>query len=860
MSKDRPEAITADPKEEEALQRAVDLLLASRRIPQDLFTALSGMSFVALSGDSHATPYVPADDPVPAHRSLGRYQDQGIIGQGGMGEVRRVRDPELKRTMAMKMLRGDRSQGLHRQQFVEEAQVTAQLQHPGIPAVHELGELEDGRPYFTMAEVGGSELRAVLKRGWAGDPSWPLRRLVTVFHAICTTVAYAHAQFVVHRDLKPSNVMVGAFGEVLVMDWGLTSVGRNSELELERGPLAAWSGDRSVAGTPVYMSPEAARGDGSEVGPRTDVYTLGVMLYELISGRRPREGDALLIIGALRLGVPIPEPTAQERLPWRVPAGLASTAMRALSHRPEDRHADAGELAADVEAWLDGAQRRERALVSVAEADRLALLAQRQRSQALALKAAATAKLQQLGEQAGAREPANEDRQRARDLTHEAEQAEEKRLSRLMAALEEDPENVEAHDRMAAFFRARHEAAEHRRRPDAASTAMASLRNHDRGQHAAYILGVGALTLHTDPPGAQVTLHHLQERGLRWVVCESHQLGPTPIVAHTLPMGRFVAEIHHPDRHLARYPVFIRRQEHWNGVPPGSEGSEPVELPRRGCLAPDEVWVAAGWFFSGRPDQADDHPVPWRRLWCHSFVIKRDPVTNAAYRDFLNALLDRGEADKAASLAPRPPSYGSGEDAPSVYPLKDGRYVLGVDAQGHRWSPTMPVVLVNWHMATAYAAHVATQTGLPWRLPLELEWEKAGRGVDGRIYPWGDVCDAAFARIRSELPGRQGPAPIDRYPIDTSVYGVRGMAGNVSDWMADTSPHHYARALGQRVDPTSPAASAPGRRRLKGGSWAHTGFMSRLDRPGAGIVAMRTEFQGIRLVRSIDLPPRDSAD
>ncbi|MDP6932804.1 MAG: serine/threonine-protein kinase, partial [Myxococcota bacterium] len=211
-----------------------------------------------------------------------RYEDLGLIETGGMGEVRRVRDRELNRTMAMKIIRVemlDRPKVLAR--FIEEAQATAQLQHPCIVPVHEVGRLSDGRLYFTMKEVRGRTLAHVINEvhdaspdeAWEVSPTgWTFRRLVASLLRVCEAVAYAHERGVVHRDLKPDNIMVGEHGEVLLMDWGVAKVMGRQDLAAEAGDLDPVRTNRSqddshatrmglVAGTPAYMSPEQAGGE-----------------------------------------------------------------------------------------------------------------------------------------------------------------------------------------------------------------------------------------------------------------------------------------------------------------------------------------------------------------------------------------------------------------------------------------------------------------------------------------------------------------------------------------------------------------------------------------------------------------------
>jgi serine/threonine-protein kinase len=269
------------------------------------------------AGDAPADPGSNADFGASGPMVAGRasYQLRGEIARGGMGVLLKGRDLDLGRDVALKVLREDlaaRPEIVRR--FVEEAQIGGQLQHPGIVPVYELGVMADQRPYFAMKLVKGRTLAAVIADRNPADR----RKLLDVFASVCQTLAYAHSRGVVHRDLKPANVLIGAFGEVQVIDWGLAKVlcegGEEREARLRadrpessgvvqtvrsvRDPSSTGSslGDSiagAVMGTPAYMAPEQARGEIGRVDERTDVFALGATLCEILTGDPPYRGESL---------------------------------------------------------------------------------------------------------------------------------------------------------------------------------------------------------------------------------------------------------------------------------------------------------------------------------------------------------------------------------------------------------------------------------------------------------------------------------------------------------------------------------------------------------------------------------------
>ncbi len=293
----------------------------------------------------------------------GRYQCTEELGRGGMGVVVRARDRSLGRDVAVKLLKEpDRPGRLRR--FLREAQVSGQLAHPNIVPVHDFGIDAAGRVYFTMQLIEGRTLGAHLDDLRDGRSGMPLGRLVRILVQVCNAIELAHSRDVIHRDLKPGNIMIGSFGEVLVMDWGLARViEKSGEVSIDGTSGSSGSNDSdpqemtqegSVLGTPAYMPPEQAEGHNTSLDPRSDLYSLGAILYEMLTLRAPVVGrDIRDVLTQVRLGqIDLPSAVAPGNRP--VPPDLEAVTMRALARSPADRYQRVSDLRRDLEAWLDG--------------------------------------------------------------------------------------------------------------------------------------------------------------------------------------------------------------------------------------------------------------------------------------------------------------------------------------------------------------------------------------------------------------------------------------------------------------------------------------------------------------------------
>jgi serine/threonine-protein kinase len=331
-------------------------------VPRWASTAPLGATDAPATGTDAAAATFPA--------RLGRYELLEEIGRGGMGAVLRAHDPDLGRDLAVKVLRPDQQHDpAIVRRFTEEAQVGGQLQHPGIVPVYEVGRAADQRPYFAMKLVRGRTLQALLKE--RAHPANDLPHFLGIFGQVCQTLAYAHSKGVLHRDLKPANVMVGAFGEVQVMDWGLAKVLRpggppapdgaataDNAIRTVRSTAAGTDSHRGQAlGTPAYMAPEQARGEVDRLDERADVFGLGAMLCEILTGRPPGGADGGHALLARALGEDL-EATWARLECCGAEAELVQLARACLAAEPAGRPRDAGVVAAALTAYQDSVAER----------------------------------------------------------------------------------------------------------------------------------------------------------------------------------------------------------------------------------------------------------------------------------------------------------------------------------------------------------------------------------------------------------------------------------------------------------------------------------------------------------------------
>lgn len=300
-----------------------------------------------LSGkDAYPHIYVndtDVDFPSYQTQGFGRYSNFKPLAIGGSAQLRTCRDKNLGRTVVMKTLHPHLSHDQYMQsRFLREARVTAQLQHPVTVPVYDLGRDLEDRLYFTMKKVEGETVRSIIERQAAGDAAaiaqFDLERMLGMLVQVCSGLSYAHVHGVVHRDVKPENILLGAFGEAVLLDWGVAKVWAIDADEAEARIMEhqVLTDVNQRPGTPLYMSPEQVRGGGDDIDARTDVYSAGAVLYEILTLAEPLRGKQVQeTFNKIVNETPSPP---RERAPGRhIPAQLADICMRALAKRPADR-------------------------------------------------------------------------------------------------------------------------------------------------------------------------------------------------------------------------------------------------------------------------------------------------------------------------------------------------------------------------------------------------------------------------------------------------------------------------------------------------------------------------------------------
>ncbi len=771
----------------------------------------SPSSELALTMDAGAAPTTGRQSRVGAETAASsRYLELAELGRGGMGVVMLAHDRELGRDVAIKYHRSNDERASIR--FIEEARATAQLEHPSIVPVYDLIHGEAGA-YFTMRSVSGRSLRTAIDQLRANDPAateeLSQAALLLVFLKICDAVAYAHSRGVLHRDLKPENVMLGRFGEVFVMDWGLARVDGAAAPSLEAGSIdsggASVSGERPVSsmresggkftlvgailGTPGYMAPEQVRGDPSALGVCSDVFALGALLYEMLSLEPAIGGVHVHARLVATLLDPIVSPST--RAPSRgISSELDAVCVRALAWEPRDRFEGVPALAEAIRRALEGAERTQRrrasALVKLAEADRK-LETHHEVSVPVARALEVVVTPRAFDDDLEARRRAwAEDAERDR-LFALAERTFWDAYGALVAVVEEDPGLGTARDALVDLLLSRAELVE-RASDRATARNLRQLARQVAPERVARLLDAPSRITLESSNGAPIRVARFVPSGPLRAEEEVDTL-PAGGGCLELPPGSYLADVG-----STRVTFVVR---------PAADRTIFIHVSPPAQVAPGFVVIPAARYPIGGDSAAPGHE-PAGDVDLPAFAIAVRLTTMAEYGEFLSAI----DPAEAASRAPRI------SGVTYFRPDERGRYRAPfLDPDGDEIHPDDPVCMVSALDADAYAAWRAGRDGFAFRLPSSDEWEAAARGADDRAYPWGDGFDPILCWNQTSHGRHRGLHRVGTRPLDRSPFGVLDVAGLVRQWTATPRPNRT--------------------RVVRGSAWQATGQQCRIGRSDA---------------------------
>ncbi len=660
------------------------------------------------------------------------------VATGAVHAVYRARDPRLNRTVALKVSRiGDDDAAA---MLRAEATTTARLEHPGVLPVHRVEEV-DGRVILELRWGSDRTLRDASEALRLEPP--PLAERLGLLRGLADVLAHAHRLGIVHGDVHPANVLIDGEGPACwLCDWGDVS-----------------------AGHPGYAAPERLRG-----GPPTtagDVHALGVIAWELLTTRELRTRRHTESVGewvSRTLSLPVPPvPRVEPGLSTLIaemtgPAG-SRPAAAAVSERLDEAMAGLRSRAIAAEGATTCLDRARAALGRERELER-------RRAEEERVVAVLRAKVPGYAPPADKR-PILEAEDRVEALVVAATDARSEALDALAQArlLAPDPAQVDEVAAEVAWERLREaEAAGDARSAGRARRTLLDGRTPAQGRIAAHVRAPGIVTLSADVSDATVTVAEVVERGAV-LVPEPSATHALPVETLALPPGPYILTISAPGRAAVHLPVLLGRGERYSAT---------VRLWTAAQIGAGWCPVPAGPFRMGGDRGARSALAGCVPYLGDRFAL-RCCVTSAEYRDFLDDL----PVEQAEALCP-------GEVGLFGERSRYWTHVAGAWTMPAGWDPAWPVMGVSLDDAQAYGRWRSAREGREVRVPTEEEWEKASRGADGRLWPWGNRFDPTFCHMRESRPGVPRPAPVGIYPVDTSVYGVMDTAGGMREWTTST--------------------------------------------------------------------------
>jgi len=839
----------------ELLSLMEDNIREKKKKEEDIFCGETLAASMSAVFDSFNHEFLKNEFGLRDYSEKSFYGESEKIGEGGIGLVVKGMDYNLGRDVAIKMLRPEMRIRRERvERFVQEARATAQIEHPNIVPVHEMGVHPEWGIYFTMKKIAGEDLKVILKKLLMKDEGYSrkytLSRLLNIFTDVCNGVSYAHSKGLMHRDLKPENIFVGEYGEVLILDWGLVRKlkrgntddfieGKCEDKELSiagngsKSPIVTMDG--TVSGTPFYMSPEQAKGLNRQMDHRSDIYALGIILYQILTMKLPFKGMTPgEVLDSVALGVYThPRKVAKYR---KIPKELEAITVKAMEYYVDDRYQTVKELLDDIYNYLDGytvsAMRYSlvnrfwkfclrHAVISASVGTLLVLSclfaglirADEYYSYKLLEKQANIRKIMALNGFRAASGLYDKIEKLRSDRILKVKSEYEEELEKQLKNIEMDAENnsqlalgylnqIPGYYRFSeavldSFIKIIGEKIRYSLKTKNYDRTKKMLQRlemridndqikiNDRDLEKIALLkdiikGNGTLRVtcgHAKYEKINLSLIKFKQdyRGI-FKIAEKHDIGVPPVFLGKLEKGPYLLNVQYNDSRTIHYSFRLSHGEH-----------EVIDLILPDSCPAGMVYISPGKFFIGGVFSKN---MRLRETDLNAFFIKKYEVTFKEYKEFMLSLKNSEFYEKYM------PMIRINRNIYKFYPAFDKNYKLALPYLNE----DCPVVGISHEAASAYCKWLGAKIHRNVRLPSEQEWEKAARGGDGRECVWGNepIFDYAFVYENKKATEKYGYwAPSGSFPNDVSVYGVMDMEGNVREWtssvFSDESPFYQIK-------------------------------------------------------------------